>query len=161
MKSVINNEKLGEIVFEESAWTGKKKISIVGKPLTKVDKTTYKTEDEKTATLSGNFIQGCKMTFEGETIELTPSVKWYEYLLSILPFIFIMIWGNIAALCEIVPVVGGAVGGLISAIFSCVNLVIIKRFKQWWLKLIISIITLGLTFLVCYLIALAILAIAA
>ena len=158
MKSVINNEKLGEIVFEESAWTGKKKISIAGKQLTKVDKTTYKTEDEKTATLTGNFIQGCKMTFKGETIELTPSVKWYEYVLSILPFILIMIWGNIAALCEIAPVVGGAVGGLISAIFSCVNLVVIKKFKQWWLKLIISLITLGLTFLVCYLIALAIIA---
>ncbi len=158
MKSTIQNEKLGKIVFEESAWTGKKKISIAGKPLTKVDKTTFKTEDEKTLTLSGNFIQGCKMTFEDETIELTPSVKWYEYLLSALPFVFVMIWGNIVALCELVPIVGGAVGGLISAIFCCVNLVIIKKFKQWWLKLIISIITLGLTFLVCYLIALAIIA---
>ena len=159
MKNIIKNEKYGEIIFEENFWTGKKNIVIDGKPLTKVDKTTYKTEDDKTVSLSGNFLYGCKMTLEGETIELSPAVKWYEYVLSFLPFVLIMVWGNISALCQIVPVVGGAIGGFVSAIFCCVNLFIIKKFRQWWLKLIISIITLGLTFLVCYLIALAILAV--
>lgn len=157
MKNIIQNEKLGEIIYEESFWTGKKNISIAGKPLTKVDKKTFKTEDGKTATLTGNFLYGCKMALEGETIELSRPIKWYEYVLSLLPFILVMIWGNVVALCEIVPIVGGAVGGLISAIFCCINLYVIKKFNQWWLKIIISIISLGLTFLICYLIAIAIL----
>ena len=100
------------------------------------------------------------MTIDGQVVELTPSVKWYEYLLSILPFVLIMVWGNSVELCLLVPVVGGAVGGLVSAIFCMVNLFVIKKFKPWWIKVLISIATLGLTFLVCYLIALIILAIA-
>lgn len=160
MKNIIQNETLGEIVFEESVWTGRKKLSINGKPLTKVNKTTFKTEDDKTILLSGNFLSGCKMTIDGQVVELTPSVKWYEYLLSILPFVLIMVWGNSVELCLLVPVVGGAVGGLVSAIFCMVNLFVIKKFKPWWIKVLISIATLGLTFLVCYLIALIILAIA-
>lgn len=160
MKKVLSNDKLGEIVFEESAWTGRKNLTINGKKLTKIDKTSFKTEDDKTIVLTGNYLLGCKMKYEEEIIELTPPIKWYEYLLSILPFILIMIWGNITELCLIVPIVGGAVGGLVSALFCIANLLIIKKVKQWWFKVLISVVTLGLTFLVCYLIALAILSIA-
>ena len=31
MKNIIKNEKYGEILFQESFWTGKKSISINGK----------------------------------------------------------------------------------------------------------------------------------
>ena len=157
MKNIIKNEKYGEILFQESFWTGKKSISINGKQLTKIDKTTFKMEDETTVTLSGNYLAGCKMKIGEDTVSLTPAIKWYEYLLSVLPFILIMVWGNSVTLCRIVPVVGGAIGGLISAIFCFANLFIIKRFNKWWLKLVISIVSLGLTFLVCYLVALIIL----
>ena len=68
MKNIIQNETLGEIVFEESVWTGRKKLSINGKPLTKVDKTTFKTEDDKTILLSGNFLSGYKMTIDGQVV---------------------------------------------------------------------------------------------
>lgn len=126
-------------------------------------------------TLNGNYLTGVKAkvnssvsqdnisndvqesnTYEFEIIQKS---KWYEILLSILPFILILVWGNSVALCQIVPVVGGAIGGLVSAVFAIGNMVVIRKVKQVWLKVLISIVTLGLTFLVCYLIALIILSI--
>lgn len=72
-----------------------------------------------------------------------------------------MVWGNSTALFQIVPVVGGAIGGLISALCCVVNLFIIKPIRQIWLKIIISIVFVGVAFLLCWLIAVAILSAAA
>ncbi len=159
MKEVINNEKFGEIIYTESAWTGKKGLVMSGKELEKVDRNSFKTEDGKMVNLTGNYFAGVKMTLDGETIILSQGLKWYDYVLSILPFVLIMIWGNSVALCEIVPVIGGVIGGLISAVFCFVNLFILKQLKNVWLKILVSVATLGVTFLICYLIALAILGI--
>ena len=157
MKEIIKDEKYGEIIYNENAWTGKKDLSISNKALEKVDRSTFKMEDGKEVKLSGNYFSGVKLSIDSDTIVLSQGLKWYEYVLSVLPFILILIWGNSVALCEIVPVVGGFVGGLISAVFSFLNLIILKKLKNIWLKVLVSIVTLGLTFLVCFLIALAIL----
>ena len=77
--------------------------------------------------------------------------------LSVLPLLLVLIWGNSVALCKIVPIVGGAIGGLIGGIFACANLVVIKGFSRLWLKILVSVGMLGGTFGVCYGIALAIL----
>lgn len=45
MKQVVQNEKLGEIVYEESFWTGKKTVSVNGSQLEKISKNTFKTPD--------------------------------------------------------------------------------------------------------------------
>ncbi len=157
MKNTIKHDTLGEIVYQENPWTGKKDISINGTPLTKKTKNTFSTQDGQEAVVTGNYMSGAKLTIGNDTVEVVPATKWYEYVLSILPFILILVWGNVVALCEIVPVVGGFVGGLISAVISILNLFIIKNVKQVWLKIIISIVALGLAFLLCYLVALAIL----
>lgn len=157
MKEIIKDEKYGEVIYNENAWTGKKDLSISNKALEKVDRSTFKMEDGKEVKLSGNYFSGVKLNIDSDTIVLSQGLKWYEYVLSSLPFILILIWGNSVALCEIVPIVGGFVGGLISAVFSFLNLIILKRLKNIWLKVLISVVTLGLTFLVCFLIALAIL----
>lgn len=71
---------------------------------------------------------------------------------SVLPFALILIWGNSAALVSIVPVVGGALGGLISGIIAVLNLLIVKGVKPIWLKILISIGMLAAAFLLCFLI---------
>lgn len=157
MKNTVKNDKLGEIVYEESFWTGKKNLTINGKPITKLSKDTFKTEDEQTITLKGNYLYGTKATIGGEIIELTPTVKWYEIVLSLLPFIVVLVWGNVVALCQIIPIVGGAIGGLVSGIITILNLLVIKGIKQIWLKIIVSLAMLVAAFLICYLIALVIL----
>ncbi len=94
MKQVVQNEKLGEIVYEESFWTGKKTVSVNGSQLEKISKNTFKTPDGETVELKGNFFQGATLNVESESVRVTPPIKWYEIVLSVLPFILIMIWGT-------------------------------------------------------------------
>lgn len=199
MKNVVQSEIFGEIVYEESFWTGRKNVSINGKPLTKLSKNQFRllnesadapasadegtsasTETEETAktetaetetpavtpfaaangsfantasytdvTVKGNFLSGVKLDIGGQQIQVVPVVKWYEIVLSVISFVLIMIWGNSVALCSIVPVIGGAIGGAISAMLCVVNLILIKRVSPIWLKILISLATVAVTFGIC------------
>ncbi|HIY96367.1 MAG TPA: hypothetical protein H9729_01620 [Candidatus Borkfalkia excrementigallinarum] len=140
---------------------GKKNLSVGGEALTKISKKEFLTSSDEHWTLKGNYLSGVVLNTGSEEIRLTPVLKWYEIVLSVLPFILIMVWGNSTALFQIVPVVGGAIGGLISALCCVVNLFIIKPIRQIWLKIIISIVFVGVAFLLCWLIAVAILSAAA
>ncbi len=160
MKKVLEIENIGRVTYEESIWTGKKNISIDDKPLEKTSKTTFKMPDGRVIEAQGNFVIGATLKLENQTYEIFPSAKWYEYIMTFLPLILICVWGNLVYLCKIVPVVGGAIGGLISGLMSCLNLFLIKIVKPIWLKILIAIGITGLTFLICFLIALLILKIA-
>lgn len=155
MRITKEHAEYGLIVFEENVWTGKKKLSINGKPLQKVGKTTFTGEGGKTVFLKGNYFAGCRLQLDKEEIVLTPALKWYEIVLSVIPFALILVWGNSVALCSIVPVVGGFIGGAVSALFSMFNVMLIKSIKNVWLKIAVTIGMTALTFLACYLIALA------
>lgn len=149
MKEVVKSEKYGEIVFSESFWTGRKEISINGTQLKKIDKKTFEMADGQKAILNGNFLAGAKLLIGNDSIQIMPTVKWYDIVLSCLPFLLIMIWGNVVALCQIVPVVGGAIGGGISGLTSFTNYALLRKVKPIWLKVVISIIMLGVTFGIC------------
>ena len=149
MKTIVQHETYGTIEFEESFWTGKKNLTVNGERLNKTAKNLFQTANGETVTLTGSYLTGSKITLGGETIALTPTVKWYEILLSILPLLLVMVWGNSVALCQIVPVVGGAIGGAISALLSFLNLLIIKGVKPIFLKILISVVILGATFGIC------------
>lgn len=159
MKYVVNHETLGEITYDENFWTGKKKLYINGDELRKMGRNIFQTLDGKTAVLKGSYFTGLKLLIDSESIAFGVACKWYEYVLSILPFILIMIWGNSLKLCEIFPVVGGAIGGGISALCGFTNLYFIHGTKNILFKILISLATLLITVLICYLIALLILAI--
>ena len=156
MRIAISNEVYGEIVYEESPWTGKKALSVGGKSLAKLSKNEFATEDGGTARILGNYLMGTRVVIGNETIELTPSVKWYEIALALLPFIVNLIWGNVVALVEIVPVVGGAIGGVLSALVAFASLLLMKRARQTWLKILIGIGMLCVGFLLCFLVGFAI-----
>lgn len=149
MKTIVQHETYGTIEFEESFWTGKKNLTINGERLTKTAKNLFQTANGESVTLTGSYLKGSKITLGGETVALTPAVKWYEIVLSILPFILVMVWGNSVALCQILPVVGGAIGGAISGALSFLNVFIIKGVKSIFLKILISIVILGITFGIC------------
>lgn len=68
MRSVISDEKFGQIVYEESAWTGRKSIYVNGKPLSKIAKNTYFLSDGEMRTnfvVQGNYLKGSKLLIEG------------------------------------------------------------------------------------------------
>lgn len=149
MKININHEELGEIVYEENFWTGRKKVSLNGRELQKTGKKSFVTETGESVEIQGSYLSGALLQKGDASVRLTPPVKWYEIAMSILPFILVMIWGNVVALCEIIPVVGGAIGGGISGLFSVLNLLIIKGVRNVWLKIVISLLTVGIVFGIC------------
>lgn len=79
-------------------------------------------------------------------------------MLSLVGFIFVIIWGNIPQTFLILPVVSGALGGYISAVFGLLNLYIIRNVSKLWLKIAVSLLMFGLTILVCWFVAVIILA---
>ena len=154
MKVKTKHETLGEVEYIENAWTGKKEISINGNKLEKINRTTFKyVKDEKevVAKIEGNYLGGSKLVVEDQTVQLTPKIKWYEAMLSIMIVLLICVWGNVVALCQIVPIIGGAVGGAISGLFAMLNIMVMKATSNIWLKLLIWLGFMVATFLTCYL----------
>ena len=161
MKSVVQHEKYGNIIYEENFWTGKKTITIDGKQLTKVSRTKfmYPTADGTYThvKLKGNYLMGAKLDFNGEVVQVVEAPKWYELVMYILTFMLILTWGSSPELCAIVPVLGGALGGLISAAIIMAGLTISRRVKNSLVKFLISLGVLVVTFVACFLGALLLL----
>ena len=158
MKTLVQNEKYGEFVVDENVWTGKIKVFLNGKELAKVDKTRYLIEEKKYIDFTGNSIKGLYMTVDNQTTQVTAPAKWYEIALSVLIFVVILIWGNSLTLCSIVPVVGGAIGGGLSAMLAVVNLFVMRGIKNVALKLLAFVGIFAVTFGLCAAIGTAILA---
>lgn len=154
MKVIVTNEKYGEFVYEESFWTGKKELFLNGEKLEKSSKNVFLMNNGDAVYLKGNYLSGVHITINDETFPLMSALKWYDILLSLLPFILVLIWGNSRGLVNIVPIVGGAIGGLFGGLGTGINLLLSKSIKNIWLKIVITILVTGLTFLICYLIAL-------
>lgn len=156
MKKEINHSEFGKIVYNENIWTGKRSISINGKQLTKISKTSYKMNLENEAgyyvNIEGNMFKGTCLKIKGKTVLISPATKWYEYILGFMPLALVLIWGNSRALCEIIPIVGGAIGGAIGGVFTVLSIVFMKETKKAVLKLLIGIGCLAATFAICALI---------
>lgn len=159
MKTSVVHPVYGEIVYEESAWTGKQSLTVNGAPLAKLGKKSYALccgEEKITATIKGSYLFGAKLIVKGEEIRITPSAKWYEIASSLFIFVLIMAWGTSPELCQIVPIVGGAIGGAISGAMAVFNMLIMKSVKNPWLKLVSWIGMTAAAFVLCFAVAVAI-----
>ena len=156
MKKTVNHEKYGEIVYTESNFSGATTLTINGKEVQKTGRKifllTVGDNPPIDVRLTGNFLVGATLEIENEKIVLTEKIKWYEIVLSVLPFMLIMIWGNSVALCRILPVVGGAIGGAIGGVFSFINLFVIKLISRVPLKILTTLAITFICFLICLLI---------
>ena len=161
MKIDKNVEKYGTITYEESFWTGKKTLYLEGKELEKYSKNVFIYKDcggkEIEIITKGNVYTGLSLMIDNELIELSPKLKWYEIIFSLLPFILIMIWGNVPSLCAIIPIVGGAIGGIVGAIATLLTGAFIRKTDNILFKFLISLIVVAVSFLICFIIALLIL----
>ena len=82
---------------------------------------------------------GAYLEINGEKIELSEKMKWYEYLSVILTAAVLILWSNIPALYETIPILGGMVGGGIAGFAAAMNGYIVKKTKRIWLKILLSI----------------------
>ena len=117
MKYVTQHSTYGTIEYSESFWSGAKNLSIDGKPLTKLSKFNfvYNTEEENIpVTLKGNLMGGVSMSIKEEKVVIVPKPEWYVILLTILFAAFILVWGMFVETCNIIPILGGAMGSAFS-----------------------------------------------
>lgn len=127
--SLLSDGKV--VTYEESFWTGKKKIKIDGVLLNQTSKKEFQYE-EKTYKLSGNFITGAKLVGE-KTIVVVPNLKTWEYILACLPLIMVFL--------------GGAIGGLFGALFAMTSILVMRNCKNTFVKVLLSLVFAGCTFL--------------
>ena len=160
MKALATHPEIGEIMYEESFWTGRKALTINGTRLTKIDKThfAYSENDQTvTVTLKGSIMTGVTININGQSIAIIPKPEWYVLTISILMFAFVVIWGSSPSLCEIFPMIGGALGGIVSALFAMTNILITTNIKKPILKLLVSLGFFAIDVLACYIAAVSIL----
>ena len=118
------------------------------------DSFVYETLEEKIYfTIIGNIYKGSYLKVEEERFEIWSKTIWYEYILAIIPFILILIWGNSVSLCSIIPVVGGAIGGGVSGLLGFTSLIVMKNIKNPIYKILIGLGMIAATFIVCAVIA--------
>ena len=122
MKIKVNTKLLGEVVYEESAWTGKTEIYVDGTRLNKVRRNQYHYKGE-IVEVKGNALRGVKLIYRRTEIGIMPSPKWYEYMLSFFVFISYIVWSHSQTLVEIFPTVGGMIGAALAAATTilCLN----------------------------------------
>ncbi len=148
MKKTVMHPEYGKITYEESIWTGKKTLSVNGVVLPKDGKNSYLLaagQDSTYVTLNGNAVTGASVVIRGQEIVIYPKPTVLDWILSCLPFVLILVWGNNPALCSIVPVAGGAIGGALGAAASIVAMLNMRQ-KPVGKKLLISLLALLATF---------------
>ena len=132
MKTTVNHPIHGEIVYTETAFLGKKSITVNGVEAVAISKKEFMI-DGKHATLKGSFLFGATLCLEGESIEVCPKPHGYEIFLAVVPFLILLIWGNVPALCTIFPVVGGMIGGALYGVGAVLSLFLMKNASNEWL----------------------------
>ena len=152
MTQIIQHATRGTIVYNESFWTGKKSLTVNGVNAQSISKQEFLIDGER-ALITGSSFTGITLQIGGESIVLLPKTAWYEYVLAILPILFLLTWGNSPALCAIFPVIGGAIGGAIGAILSMTSLLLMKKSRTPIVKLLIGIGMFAVTLLLGFLLA--------
>ena len=153
MKEYIQHPIYGEIVYNESFWTGKKALTINGVDAQPVSKKEF-TAEGKRLVITGSSLMGLKLQIDNDVVEISSKPKWYEIALAFLPLIFLLTWGNSTALCSVFPVVGGAIGGALGGIGSITSLLLMKKAKSLLTKTLIGIGAFAVTVLIAFVLAL-------
>ena len=153
MKEYIQHPIYGEIVYNESFWTGKKALTINGVDAQPVSKKEFTAEGRRLV-ITGSSLMGLKLQIDNDIVEISSKPKWYEIALAFLPLIFLLTWGNSAALCSVFPVVGGAIGGALGGIGSITSLLLMKKAKSLLTKTLIGIGAFAVTVLIAFVLAL-------
>lgn len=158
MRIFVDHPDYGQIVYDENAWTGKKRLFICGLEAEPISKREFWVNGKR-AVLGGSFLTGANLLIDDKFIVLSPKPKWYEIVLAWIPFVFLLIWGNSVTLCSIFPVVSGALGGAIGGVAAMSSLVLMKKSRSVLNKVLIGVASFVATILVAYAIAIMILSV--
>lgn len=156
MKASVHHVGYGMIEYRESFWTGNRELTVDGQKLMKKTKNEFILNGENGALacrVKGNALTGATLYVDEDVIPLVAPCKWYEIACSVLIAAFLMVWGNVPALCEVFPLIGGALGGAIAGAACVANLFLMRKVKRIGLKLLIWLGMFFGTVLPCFVIA--------
>ena len=140
MTSIVQDPIYGKIIFEENIWSGKKTLTINGVALNREGKNlfvSYEAEEPLNCYLFGSYATGARLVIDNYTVELTARPQWYEVFCSAVIFLLITVWSNSEYLCSIVPMIGGAIGIVISGAIALINFVQMRKQSKVIVKLLI------------------------
>lgn len=129
MKTEIKTD-CGTILYEESVWTGKRKLFLNGKELTKVNKKTFVYEEngeKKEFIVEGNIFKGVGIFSSDlpEPVIISKPMGVLDYIFFILPLVPAVLFG--------------AVGGLVGGLTAAFSLSVVSETKPLWLKIVLGI----------------------
>lgn len=157
MTEFVRHPEFGDICYTEGFWSGKKTLMINGKSTIPIGKKRF-LHDGKTVVLKGNSFAGVSIVIDGQTVRVSPAPKWYEIILALLPFLFLVTWGNSPALCSIFPVVGGAIGGALGGVGLVVSRMAMKSQRNPLTKIFLGLGVFALTVFAAFILAVLIVA---
>ena len=133
MLTTVSHPTYGVISYDENAWTGKKTILFDGIPLTKTAKNTYQLPATAetpalTVTVKGSYIGGVSLVIGDETIGLTQKATALDIILGIIP-----------AVLFFSMIIGGAIGGALSAMIGMGLVMVMKTRKKVIHKVLICV----------------------
>ena len=140
MKFTVNSEKYGKIVYSESAWTGRKSLTIADRPLNQLTKDTYvhnTTIGDLPVKVKGTYMTGVTIDIAGDKIEIIEKPKWYVLTLIILFAVIPMVWSNVPSLVKIFPIVGGLIGGLVIAVSAIASYMLARKVDKPIYKILV------------------------
>ena len=149
MKQVIQNEKYGTIEFTEGNLIGTRTLSINGESLSKKSNKKFQMNDGTIVDIKGSVFTGIKLHINDDEIKVTNSGTWYELAILIAGFVFLMVWSNSVALCSIIPMIGGAIGGILYAIAAVAGFSFSVKQKSPLIKAAISLCSVVIGLILC------------
>ena len=155
MKKIIEIENGGIVEVNQNAFTGGFSFNYNGNPMTKLSKKDYvynggSEKDNFAITLEGNIFKGMSFTVNYKVYQVTEPVQWYIFALAILPFIITMVLGNMPSLAKSgFYYVGGLIGGAISGLFSGLAIYLSSYTSKLWVRILICLACLAVTFGIC------------
>ena len=152
MQEIIQHEKYGTIEFSEGLLIANRTIFINGEQLTKKSNKRFTFSDGKEVIVSGGLFSGIKLEINGDIIPITNPGKWYEIAIYIIGLVFLIAWSNSLALVSIIPMVGGALGGLLYAVPAVLGFSFSVKQKNPLLKLVITLSAVLLGLILCVLV---------
>lgn len=127
MKEIKNLADGRQLIYQESFWTGRKKIFIDGEQIERVDKKHYQFNNHSWL-LKGNFIMGAHLEYNGNKIVLVDKLNVFQYIMVLLPMIALAI-------------LGGVIGALIGAFSTYFLAATFRSIKNILLQILLFLVT--------------------
>ena len=154
MKEIIQHEKYGTIEFSEGNLVANRTITVNGQVLTKKSNKQFYLDDGTSVKVIGGLFSGVKLDIGGDIVQVSNPGTWYELAIYITGLVFLIVWSNSVALCSIIPMIGGAIGGILFAIPAVIGFSFSVKQKNPVLKLIITFSSVLLGLIICAIVGL-------